>query len=358
MKQKSPLFFAGQPGAGFGWGVCNERLFQELQQRIAVEFIPLGGPLWKNQRLPGPLYNPIHNEMMQPLSPAKGRKNYGYTFFENLLTADSLKNSRYFDFIFAGSTWNVELLRAAGIGPVALLLQGVNHQIFSPGPERPNDDRFYIFSGGKFELRKGQDLVLRAFQILQQRHADVVLITAWYNHWPGSVETMRSSPYIKFTSQAGSWPAFIAELCTINGIDPSGVRALPLLSHEKLASIYRKTHVGVFPNRCEGGTNLVLMEYMACGKPAIAGNWTGHTDVVTENNAVLLQDKTEFSVQDHDRASVALWYDVSLEELVEKLEWAYHHRDVLEEKGRQAAADMQSFTWGRAAETLLQHIEL
>ncbi len=41
-----------------------------------------------------------------------------------------------------------------------------------------------VFSGGKFELRKGQDVVIRAYRVLQDRHPDVMLVNAWFNPWP------------------------------------------------------------------------------------------------------------------------------------------------------------------------------
>ena len=43
-----------------------------------------------------------------------------------------------------------------------------------------------IFSGGKLELRKGQDLVVAAFKIFHARHPDALLISSWQNGWPES----------------------------------------------------------------------------------------------------------------------------------------------------------------------------
>ena len=39
-------------------------------------------------------------------------------------------------------------------------------------------ERFLIFSGGKMELRKGQDIVLAAFKIFARRHPEATLVTA------------------------------------------------------------------------------------------------------------------------------------------------------------------------------------
>jgi hypothetical protein len=37
----------------------------------------------------------------------------------------------------------------------------------------------------------------------------------------------------------------------------------------QMPQVLREMDVGIFPNRCEGGTNLVAMECMACGMPVI-----------------------------------------------------------------------------------------
>ena len=74
----------------------------------------------------------------------------------------------------------------------------------------------------------------------------------------------------------------------INGLDPDRIRTCDLIPNEKQREIYRNTDIGIFPNRCEGGTNLVLMEYMACAKPVIASYTSGHKDKVSNDNALLL----------------------------------------------------------------------
>jgi len=64
-----------------------------------------------------------------------------------------------------------------------------------------------------------------------------------------------------------------------NGIPESNFTILPKLGQIALANEMRNTDFGVFPNRCEGGTNLVLMEYASCGRPVVANFHTGHRDV-------------------------------------------------------------------------------
>ena len=73
----------------------------------------------------------------------------------------------------AGSTWCRDRMLEKGIENCDVLIQ-VNRSgaVFSRSKQSSaRDDRFVIFSGGKFELRKGQDLVLKAVKILQERHS-------------------------------------------------------------------------------------------------------------------------------------------------------------------------------------------
>jgi hypothetical protein len=58
------------------------------------------------------------------------------------------------------------------------------------------------------------------------------------------------------------------------------VIAIKATPNGAMAPIYRECHVGLFPNRCEGGTNLVAMELIACGIPAIISANTGHLDLM------------------------------------------------------------------------------
>ena len=124
---------------------------------------------------------------------------------------------------------------------------------------------------------------------------------------------------------------------------------LPHYTNEILPRIYQNTDVGLFPNRCEGGTNLVLMEYMACGKPVIASNSSGHKDIINRNNAMLIENVPAVTVCRNNQAC-ATWYEPDLDETIHHLEWAYHHRDELKTLGRQAGQDLAKLTWRRTGE--------
>ena len=74
------------------------------------------------------------------------------------------------------------------------------------------------------------------------------------------------------------------------GPPPNGVPAeqfidLGVVPNHLMPRVLREMDVAVFPNRCEGGTNLVAMECMACGVPAIVASNTGQRDLIATGAA-------------------------------------------------------------------------
>src|SRR5262245_25287856 len=109
----------------------------------------------------------------------------GVIFFEEPLTEAAIARAKRFDLIVAGSAWNEAMLLAAGVENVRTILQGVDPSLFAPAPKRGLfPGRFLIFSGGKAEPRKGQDIVIKAFRTFAARHPEAMLVTSWHSPWP------------------------------------------------------------------------------------------------------------------------------------------------------------------------------
>jgi glycosyltransferase involved in cell wall biosynthesis len=376
------MIYAVLPTGSFhGWGVCGKYIVKELSRVEDVRLVTEGLDFVNiqdefdyrllNSRIVSgeenrqiregivtfvdcPVLQNIVDKSLRPALPTfRGSWNVGYTFFEdNLLSPEYIENGRRFhDVLVTGSSWCEEVLRGYGLTNVRTIIQGVDPTIFNPTHAKKEylQDMFVLFSGGKFELRKGQDLVIRAFKVLHDRYRDVLLVNSWYNHWAASMQTMNVSPFIRFSAQSGEYRAVMNNLLVENGIDLERVITLPPYPNVMMPRIYRNTDVGIFPNRCEGGTNLVLMEYMACGKPVIASYNSGHKDVLTERNSIPLVQMRPLSISNNGRP-VALWEEPNLEELVSKLDWAYHHRDHLHAIGCQAGEDMGQLGWERTGQ--------
>jgi len=310
----------------FGAGTCGKYLTQEFMKRGRV-FNHLMGECLDDEPLSNVIPKTLTSDVDIPLiqfagseleqqTKYRGSPNVAYIFSEwEPITEEQKRNLRAFDVLVAGSEWNARVIRDAGF-ECAAVPQGVDRAIFRPLPRTEFQDRFVIYSGGKFEYRKAQDLVIRAVKILQERHPDILLVSSWFNIFGGN---------------DGMTEALSA------GID---FVPLPLLNHRELARRMAQTNVGLFPNRREGGTNLILMDYLAMGKPVIANVSTGQRDVLHESYARMIEGDD----------------DALVDQMVEHVEALYIKPDEIERMGAAASVVMHGWSWSRTAEGLLEAI--
>jgi glycosyltransferase involved in cell wall biosynthesis len=324
-------------GRAHGWGIAGKYLTKEIAKLAPLEGVTL---------------HCIGGHDFRPMNPSDwDRLNIGYCFFEN--DVEALRHTRRaaheWDFIVAGSSWCEYQLRIGGVRQTATILQGIDPANFYATPPRPDDGRFIVFSGGKFELRKGQDLVIAAMRVFMQRHADAYLVCSWVNQWPFSLATMANSTHISFKPTNDDCLAILWQTLHENGIPPERVCLLPLVDNSQMRQIYQQTDIGIFPNRCEGGNNMVMCEYMASGRTVIASDATGHADVITSDNAFPLTMYTPQVINDVNSRPSAIWHEPSVDELIELLETAYLDRNLCIRKGSAASDDMRRLTWDGAA---------
>ena len=364
-------------GAMHGWGICSQHLAKSLSsltpltfltdsfspQNVngSLDYVYMSGFTHNLQEYldsySGPPFGAViqamFNDSLLPWEPRlRGGFNLGYIFSEQTVySPECIENARRnFDLVAAGSTWCEAVLRGQGLHNTKTIIQGVDRSVFNPAASRKTlfNDRFVVFSGGKFELRKGQDLVIRAFAELARRHDDALLVASWFNPWSNYVESMRLSRHIQFEAGADFDSTMEATLAA-NGLSRQNVLLLPPAPHHEMSRVYKNCDVGIFPNRCEGGTNLVLMEFMACGKPAIASFSSGHRDIVSKHNSLMLEELSAMRIANRDGSLHSEWDDPSLEEVIAKLEWAYQHPDELEAIGGRAGQDLKAHTWEASA---------
>lgn len=324
-------------GRAHGWGIAGEYLTREIAKLPCVEEVTL---------------HCITGHDFRPMIPSDwDRLNMGYCFFENDIEAlrHTRRAAKEWDYIIAGSSWCEYQLRIGGVRQTATILQGIDPANFYPAPPREDDGRFIVFSGGKFELRKGQDLVIAAMRVIMQRHRDAYLVCSWVNQWPFSLNTMAQSSQITFNASNDDCLTVLQRTLSDNGIPQDRVYLAPLVDNTLIRQIYQQTDIGLFPNRCEGGNNMVMCEYMACGRTVVASDTTGHADVITAHNAFPLTTYSPIVVNDAKGQPNAIWHQASVEELIEQLEYAYISRDICQKKGAIAAEEMRQLSWEKAA---------
>lgn len=289
----------------------------------------------------------------------RGRRA-GIIFFEDTeLDAAAVTRAGRFDVMIGGSTWNVDVLRAAGVERTHLVLQGVDPSLFHPAPRTGViGARFLVFSGGKLEFRKGQDIVIEAFRRFHAKHADAILVTAWHNHWPQSMTEIDAMGHVRGFPNVRNGRCDIAPWLHANGLRPDAFIDLGLQPQPAIAQMLREMDVAVFTNRCEGGTNLVAMEAMACGVPTILSDNTGHRDLIQDDRCFPLTRQSEISVKTKSFGGTRDWGESDPEEVVALLERVYHDRAEARRRGAGGAQFLHGLSWATQANEILKHLDV
>ncbi len=305
-----------------------------------------------------PIVHALGDKLVYPnrLNNLKGHPNAGAVFFESAdVPAENIEAAKIFDVIITGSGWNAKVLENLGMTNVRNCPQGVDIELFKPGPRQNRfPDRFTVFSGGKLEYRKGQDIVVAAFKQFHARHPEALFVPAWNSPWPETAKTIKASQHVTGLPNVDANNHFeTTAWLSANGIPPDAVADPGLMANAGIPGFLREMDLAIFPNRCEGGTNLAAMECMATGVPCVISRNTGHLDLIGEGNCYVLEDQGPCVSDGTDASNFTDWGESSVEELLEKMEQAYADKSDRERRGAAGAAFMQGWSWSIQVDRLL-----
>jgi glycosyltransferase involved in cell wall biosynthesis len=282
-----------------------------------------------------------------------GTRTIGIPVFIQLTDlAAARERAKPYSLLLAASSWNREILEGLGIGPVALMLQGIDPTHFHPAPRAGVfGGRFAVFSGGKLEHRKAQDLVIQAFKIFAARHPEALLVTAWDSPFARHGLSLARNEAIVPPTLTANDELDIIGWTEANGIPRRQVLHLGKVPNAEMPRIMREMDVAVFPNRCEPATNLVAMEIMGCGVPVILSRNTGHRDLIEADNCYVLESQREIP-----GAGTEHWGESDVDELVAALETAFDDRAGRTARGARGAAKVAGLSWARMTAQLADAI--
>ncbi|MBF0423067.1 MAG: glycosyltransferase family 4 protein [Magnetococcales bacterium] len=278
----------------------------------------------------------------------------GITFFEYAdLDSDGIHQARTLSGIIVGSRWNERILKKKyGLNNVAYVMQGVETSQFFPSGRRGLlSERFVVFSGGKLEFRKGQDIVIETFRRFHARHPEALLLTAWSNAWVEAESRFPDRWVAGFPEEGGDGlHRWIGQHLPEGSFLDVGMVANP-----RMGDILREVDVALFPNRCEGGTNLVAMECMATGVPVILSANTGHLDLIDTDRCVIAwqQQRVLSPVTGKELTD---WGESTVEECLEGLERLHRDRQWGRDIGHRGHRFMADHPWGRQCDQVLNRI--
>lgn len=291
----------------------------------------------------------------------RGQANIGVIFSEDTAwEPEAIIKANSYDHIVAGSHWNAQILESVGIKNVTTVHQGIDPTLFHPAPKAGLfGEKFVIFSGGKLEYRKGQDIVIAAFRQFLTRHPDALLVTAWHNPWPKTMTEIERAGHVEGLPSVKNGRLDLSRWLTENGIPTQAVVDIGAVPNPLMPPIYREADVAIFPNRGEGGTNLVAMECLACGVPTILSANTGHLDLIeileTPTHCYPLKAQAPVSATEQFQGTAG-WGESEVEEVIEHLETIYQNRQEAQQRGQAAAKLMMDWAWDQQTQRLLQVI--
>jgi glycosyltransferase involved in cell wall biosynthesis len=210
------------------------------------------------------------NDMSQFVG--RGQK-IGFPFFELDKFSDIEKyHLNSLDKLFVSSQWAKEVAKSElriSENNINVVPLGVDVCIFKPNL-RTNEGPTVFFNCGKWEIRKGHDVIVDAFNKAFDENDNVEL---WM---------MCDNPFLQ-KDQQDSWLKLYLNSKMGNKIKIINRKQ----SQEEVYNIMAQTDCGIFPARAEGW-NLELLEMLACGKHVITTKYSAHTEFCNEKNASLI----------------------------------------------------------------------
>lgn len=272
-----------------------------------------------------------------------GRGNYfAFSAFElEDLNDQEIYNMKYPDIMLVPTKWAVNVCAASNVRAYACPL-GYEPELFSPKEGEMDPSDWTVFGNfGKWEVRKGHDILIDAFNAAFEKDDNV---------------TLAMMPHNFFIREEGNKQWADKYLRSKLG---SKIEIIPRMDTQKdVSNVMRQIHCAVFPARAEGW-NLEALECMALGKDVIITNCTGHTEFV-DNSCRLIDMPDEFEraydgVFFHGVSRWRRFGKQSFEQLVEHLRAVHKNRG--NRKLNNAAINRASeFTWEKSINVLQEKI--
>jgi glycosyltransferase involved in cell wall biosynthesis len=270
-----------------------------------------------------------------------GKYRIGFTMIEaDGFPAEWVRQANAMDELWTPTEFNRRGMLESGVKkPVHIVPLGVDPQRFHPNvagiPNRNGD--FVFLANFEWTARKAPEVLLRAFNTTFRADERAILVCKILNR----------DRHIDVANEIRAL-----------GLVPRGGRVYYLYNHDfphdQLATLYRSAHCFVSPSRGEGW-GLPLLEAMACGLPAIATNWGGHTAILDPDDSYPLRARGIVRAADFYEGHS--WAEPDEEHLRELLRHVYEHRDEAREKGLRASARVRAaLTWSHTAAAIERHL--
>jgi len=268
-----------------GYGVAALNILKSLSEITDVSLWPIGNPQLTNKKdidvynravenakffdVDAPCIRIWHqNDMSQFVG---NGERIGFPIFElnkfNKLEKHHLSSV---DRLFVCSEWAKEIIKneiwPIREVPVDVIPLGVDSSVFNNTVNDVASKSTIFFNCGKWEVRKGHDILgeafKRAFKVDDNAHLVMMCENPFNNN-----------------DEEGNWERKYQ--------DPRFTLLKRVPTHKEVYNIMKQTHCGVFPSRAEGW-NLEALEMLACGKQLIVTDYSAHREFCNKDNSKLI----------------------------------------------------------------------
>lgn len=348
-----------------GYGVTGLNIVKALRKMQPVSLWPIGQPQVTNEEDSFIVRDSINNahffeeddpciriwhqhDMAQFVG--RGTK-IGFPIFElDQFKAMERHHLNSVDKLFVCSQWAKEVCINDQIKPhnatiyddaISVIPLGVDTEIFKPCDIKPGPTIF--FNCGKWEVRKGHDILV---EIFNKAFTDDDNVELWM---------MCSNPFLS-EEEDKAWKKKYAysnlghKVKFINRVN----------TQDEVYNIMAHVDCGVFPSKAEGW-NLEPLELMACGKHVIITNYSAHTEFCNKQNSLLID------INQMEPAYDGKWFDGKTGSWAQigndQIEQAVNHMRSIHNLKKENALQINSngiktaqhFTWENTAKEIVNN---
>jgi glycosyltransferase involved in cell wall biosynthesis len=342
-----------------GYGITSLNIYKQLRSRYEVSLFPIGNPQVETEEEKNIVLQDIDKQLSYAnssstlkiwhqfdLATRVGNGKYvGLTFFEiDKLKPIETHMINNMDTICVASNWAKDILENNGITTkIVISPLGVDPNIFNISTKESmmtqKSDSYVFCNIGKWEIRKGHDILIEVFNKAFSDTDNVELWMVNFNPFLSQEENMAWVNLYKNTKLG------------------SKIKILPRVSkHLELAKLISLTDCGIFPARAEGWNN-EIPEFFALDKPIITTNYSAHTEYCDKNNSYLIDIDTLCpAIDDKFFDGYGNWAHLGKkqqDQMVEYMRYVYKN-DIRSNPGGLEKAKI--LTWQNTANIISEHI--
>jgi glycosyltransferase involved in cell wall biosynthesis len=330
-----------------GYGITSFNIYKSLRSKTDICLFPIGGVQLDSNEFEGNIRQDLSKQTdcsnedhcfkiwhQHDLFTRIGNGKYSaLTFFEiDRLRPTEVRGINNLDNIFVASNWAKQVLLDNGVTiPIHISPLGIDPVFFNNEVNKivnKDKDKYIFLNIGKWEIRKGHDVLLDIFNSAFNEDDNVEL---WMlNHNP-------------FLNQDGNatWVNLYK-----NSKLGSKIKIIPRIpSHQDVAKLIALSDCGVFPARAEGWNNEVP-EFFALNKPVILTNYSAHTEYANKDNSFLINiDSLIPAIDNQFFDGFGNWADFGenqMEQTVELMRYVYKNNIRTNQAGLETA---NKLTW-------------